>query len=91
MIKYTNISIKEYYNLSEKERQTKSYCVEYFDVTKFWYINGKRHREDGPAAIYSSGRKYWWLYGIEYSFEDWCKILNKTDEEIIFLRLKYHD
>lgn len=33
---------------------------------KFWYLNGKRHREDGPAIIYSNGEKRWYLNGERY-------------------------
>jgi hypothetical protein len=29
--------------------------------TKFWYLNGKQHREDGPAVEYSNGGKYWYI------------------------------
>ena len=28
---------------------------------KAWYLNGKLHREDGPAIEYASGDKYWHL------------------------------
>ena len=31
--------------------------------TKEWYLNGKRHREDGPAYISESGNKQWYLNG----------------------------
>jgi hypothetical protein len=31
--------------------------------TKHWYLNGKRHREDGPAIEYSDGSKHWYLNG----------------------------
>ena len=32
--------------------------------TKEWYLNGKRHREDGPAIEYTvSGNKQWHLHG----------------------------
>jgi len=54
----------------------------------YWYVNGKLHREDGPAIIFD-GACYWNLNNIEFSFEDWCDLLNKTDEEKVFLRLKY--
>jgi hypothetical protein len=30
---------------------------------KFWYLNGKFHREDGPAIEWSDGTKSWWLNG----------------------------
>ena len=29
--------------------------------TKRWFLNGKYHREDGPAVEYPSGYKVWWL------------------------------
>ena len=29
--------------------------------TKFWYLNGKRHREDGPAIEWEDGDKEWSL------------------------------
>ena len=28
-----------------------------------WYLNDKRHREDGPAVIYADGSQYWCLNG----------------------------
>jgi hypothetical protein len=31
--------------------------------SKFWYLNGKCHREDGPAIECASGNKYWYLNG----------------------------
>ena len=34
---------------------------EYSDGTKHWYLNGKRHREDGPAVERSDGTKSWYL------------------------------
>jgi hypothetical protein len=30
---------------------------------KFWYLNDKLHREDGPAVEYSNGDKSWYLNG----------------------------
>jgi len=94
MIKYTNISYENYYNLSVEERK-KSYRIDY-NGSIYWKVNRKLHREDGPAIECSDGTNYWYLNGIrysfkdnEYSFEEWCKKLNKTDEEKVFLRLKY--
>jgi hypothetical protein len=28
-----------------------------------WYLNGKLHREDGPASIWVDGRQNWYLNG----------------------------
>ena len=30
---------------------------------KFWYRNGKLHREDGPALEYANGTKFWYRNG----------------------------
>jgi hypothetical protein len=30
---------------------------------KYWYLNDKRHREDGPAIEWINGAKYWYLNG----------------------------
>jgi hypothetical protein len=30
---------------------------------KFYYMNDKRHREDGPAREYPEGDKEWWING----------------------------
>jgi len=74
-IKYTNISYEEYkrllfhHNLQYNivSNKLKPYCIEY--PGKEYRINGKKHREDGPAEIYSNGEKYWYLNDIKYTFE----------------------
>jgi hypothetical protein len=33
------------------------------DGTKYWRLNGKIHRTDGPAVEYADGSKSWWLNG----------------------------
>ena len=35
----------------------------------FWYINGKLHREDGPAIEWGNGNRYWYLNGVELTEE----------------------
>ena len=30
---------------------------------KQWFLNNKRHREDGPAIEWANGGKAWWLNG----------------------------
>ena len=55
------------------------------DGNKYWYLNGKLHRVDGPAVECSDGTKYWYLNGklhrvdgpaIEYSNGDKYWFLN---------------
>ena len=51
--------------------------------TKYWCVNGKLHREDGPAIEYADGTKFWYINNklhredgpaIEYSngTKYWC-------------------
>ena len=42
---------------------TGSICKIDPDGSKHWYLNGLRHREDGPAIEYTDGTKYWYLNG----------------------------
>jgi hypothetical protein len=38
-------------------------CKIYPDGIKEWWLNGKRHREDGPAWENLDGSKLWYLNG----------------------------
>jgi len=40
------------------------YKVKVYDSgNKYWYLDGKLHREDGPAIEFSYGANEWYLYG----------------------------
>ena len=64
-------------------------------MDKKWYLNGKLHREDGPACEYANGTKEWCLNGkwhredgpaIEYANGDKYWFLNGielTEKEFI--------
>jgi hypothetical protein len=41
----------------------------YTNGDKSWWLNGQRHREDGPAVYHSNGAKFWFLNG-EYLTEE---------------------
>jgi hypothetical protein len=57
----------------------KTYTVTVDDYgNKFWYLDGKYHREDGPAVEYTNGTKYWYLDGKELTETDWRKQIQKT-------------
>ena len=56
----------------------KEYTVKvYNDGTKYWYLNGNLHREDGPAIEYPDGYKEWYLNGKEYTEAQWKKEIVK--------------
>lgn len=40
------------------------YVVKVYDNgDRIWYLNGKTHREDGPACEYANGNRWWFLNG----------------------------
>ena len=41
----------------------KPFFVNYSDGSQEWYLNGKFHREDGPAIIRPDGSQFWYLNG----------------------------
>ena len=57
--------------------------------TKYWYLNGKCHREDGPAIEHSSGTKSWYLNGKRHR-EDGPAIEHFSGSKSWFLNGKYH-
>ena len=44
---------------------------------KGWWLNGKRHREDGPAIEYNDGTKYFYLNEKYHTEEDYWKALEE--------------
>jgi uncharacterized Fe-S cluster-containing protein len=54
--------------------------VEHPNGIKIWYLNGQRHRLDGPAIEYKNGDKYWFLNGFNYSQEEWFELLSEEDK-----------
>ena len=52
----------------------------YANGIKHWYLNGKRHREDGPAVEREDGTKSWYLNGEEYTEEEFLKKTSKVKE-----------
>jgi hypothetical protein len=60
------------------------------DGERFWYNSaGERHRDDGPAIVFTDGTFGWRLYGCQYSLEDWLKLSTIPDEDKMMLRLQY--
>ena len=61
----------------------------YTSGDKCWYLNGKPHREDGPALEFSEdgpalefsdGRKAWYLNGLRLTEEEFNKRMSPTVE-----------
>jgi len=78
-------------NHGEKEPENYTGIVEYPSGMIEYYLNGKRHREDGPAVVWDDGTiKYFindkeitkevkeWI--IENNIPEDCKDWNKSDK-----------
>jgi hypothetical protein len=59
--------------------------------TKFWYHNGKLHREDGPAVEYVNGDSQWYLNGKRHR-EDGPAVENISGNKYWYLKgIKYSE
>ena len=54
--------------------------IEYNNGDKMYWVNGKLHREDGPAIEYANGSRAYFINGISYSEEDYYNEINQTEE-----------
>ena len=43
--------------------------IEYTSGSKYWIVNDKHHRLDGPAIEHYSGSKYWYIDNIKCAKE----------------------
>jgi hypothetical protein len=53
-------------------------CVVSANSTKEWRLNGKRHREDGPAVEWTDGSKQWWIHGEQLTEEAFNELRKTT-------------
>ena len=89
--------------MRSKPENDKPVCEVYADGSKAWYLNGKIHREDGPAFEYPDGSKVWYLNGelhredgpaVEYANGAKVWYLNgepytPSAHEVIIYKMKY--
>ena len=89
--------------MRSKPENNKPVCKTYRNGDKYWYLNGKRHREDGPAVEYAAGDKSWYLNGkyhredgpaVDYAsgYKSWWlngKPYTPSAHEIIIYKMKY--
>jgi hypothetical protein len=53
--------------------------------SRAWFLNGKLHRENGPAVEWSNGAFNWHLNGKYYTFENWFEQISPQNQlEILF-------
>ena len=57
----------------------KEYTVRIYNGgTKFWQLNGKLHREDGPAFEWADGAKQWWMNDKYLTEKEFNERMNNT-------------
>lgn len=61
-------------------------AIEYKDGDKFWYLNGRRHRLDGPAIEYKDGTKFYFIDNVGYDEKDYWELYRVKE----YLYLKAH-
>jgi hypothetical protein len=61
----------------------------YEDGNRFWYLNDKRHREDGPAVECSNGTREWFLNGVRHR-EDGPAVEHTDGDREWYLNGKRH-
>ena len=61
----------------------------YTNGDKLWYLNGKCHREDGPAVEWANGDKSWWLKGKRHR-EDGPAVEWADGDKLWYLNGKCH-
>jgi len=70
-------------------QHTKSTMIIDAQGNQCWYLNGKLHREEGPAVVCENGDKAWWIKG-ERHRTDGPAIEHADGSEEWFYEGKYH-
>ncbi len=52
---------------------------------KHWFLNGERHRTDGPAVEFKDGTKLWYLNDESLSENDYLQRTRKNKLELLGL------
>ena len=63
--------------------------VKWEDGLEEWYLDGERHRIDGPALVFPNGTKHWYLYGKPHR-EDGPAAMFNSGVVKWFLNGEYH-
>lgn len=58
-----NLQVLKLDNYTDQKPINYTGIIIYPDGCKVWCLNGRRHREDGPAIISRNGNKYWYING----------------------------
>ena len=53
--------------------------IESANGTRYWYLDDKQHRTDGPALEFADGTREWWLNGREYNEDEyWVEVAQQA-------------
>lgn len=54
-------------------------AIENANGDKGWFLNGLKHRENGPAVEYADGKRKWFLNGVK---SPWLEEILKTKSHL---------
>ena len=77
------------FDYSVRESEMRIICKNEETERRCWWLNGKLHREDGPAVEWPNGNKEWWLNDKPYTLEEFLEKTPLSREEKIGLKLTY--
>ena len=60
----------KHWYLKGQRHRTDGPAIERFTGNTEWWQNDKRHRLDGPAIELTDGTKRWFIYGVEYTEDE---------------------
>ena len=91
MIEYKKINVVSYVDIPTDG----NYIVDYEDDSTRWMVDGKYHREDGPAIKYLDGAKEWYKHGKLHRGDGPASIECTGDEEywldgVVYSKQKYY-
>ena len=61
---------------------------------KYWKLNGKYHREDGPAIETANGAKYWYFHGGRHRVDGPAiqdEVINGKKYHAYYINGKFYD
>jgi hypothetical protein len=63
-----------WYNEEQELHRENEPAVVYIGGAKMYFVNGRKHREDGPAIDFKN-IKEWYIDGVQYSEEEFLRIV----------------
>jgi hypothetical protein len=67
-----------WYNDEQELHRENEPAIVYISGATIYFLNGKKHREDGPAIDFQN-IKEWYINGVQYSEEEFLRIVKMKE------------